>query len=228
MTTLIRIVILIILILLPFVSNGAAASNQLQPKHKTDAIFQEVTYKREGELEHIQIKGTKMPYMLSNIYDIEINAEEGTYNIINSVQQESIPFYAGISNYTAWVQATTKDPLNISLCTTRTQLSWENDGTTLTFQQHSLTPWAAFPSALGTHWYIDTSTLFEPVIGNGNITQKGYAGYYNYDFGFPNRKVEAKHWITITGKENGSYDYTVDWERSGEGWFLLHLRVEIS
>ncbi|MBN6188263.1 hypothetical protein JQN58_15495 [Aneurinibacillus sp. BA2021] len=78
------------------------------------------------------------------------------------------------SIYTGWVKAITDDPVGVDLCTTKVNLSWYDYGSTIGFKSHSISPWAANPSSLGTHWYVDRSSVKDPYLYYGikNLIKK--------------------------------------------------------
>lgn len=131
------------------------------------------------------------------------------------------------TNYHAWVSATTDDPVGEDLCETTLYLYWYDYGTTLGIDGNALVLWAANPSQFNTHWYNDDYDLPSPTLFDSDrqIKQEATADYYNWDFMDDDKKTEVSHWIEIIAQNDGTYEYTVEWERSGEYSYLLDLDV---
>ncbi|MCR8982879.1 thioesterase domain-containing protein [Brevibacillus laterosporus] len=98
--------------------------------------------------------------------------------------------------YTGWMKITTEDPVRVPVCATKLTLKWEEDIDGLIEEtSHKLKPWATNPTKFDTHWCIDSSgdTPLKTNINNSKITYKGYANYYNDDFGLKDWRTHVNH-----------------------------------
>jgi len=132
---------------------------------------------------------------------------------------------ASASAYTLNVQAITDDLAGFDLCKTTLGLTWYNPS------YLTINAWAANPSTLGTHWYVNSYSksgpyyVFNIPYNQWVTTGSGYASYYNYDFADDSLRTDVSHSIWIDGFNNGTTNWNVSWTRSGEYWWLLDLDV---
>lgn len=130
--------------------------------------------------------------------------------------------------YTVAVQAITDCLAGYDFCKTTLVLTWNNPSSL------TINAWAANPSDLGTHWYVNYYSksgpyyVFNIIYNQWVTTGSGYASYYNYDFMDPSLRTDVSHSICIDGFNNGTFNYNVSWTRSGEYWWLLDLDVVVA
>ncbi|EOR20828.1 hypothetical protein KGR20_21350 [Cytobacillus oceanisediminis] len=218
----------------PIYSKAEEGETQiLEPKTSGDEVFQEVKYTVEGEDEHIYISGNKKVSEDAEAYKVILNKDEGTYEVEEKeVTESESPVFSTLAttSHTAWVKAITDDPVGVDLATTKVTLSWYDYGSTIGYKSKALSVWSANPSSLGTHWYNDSKSISTPVQSSTKADLKvvGKAAFHNYDFLDNDKITNIRHVVEIVAKNNGTYDYFVDWVRSGESWITLDLDVEVN
>lgn len=131
--------------------------------------------------------------------------------------------------YVETVFIDTLDPADIECCETYLTLRWTVDqnynqivGATRTKGQYD---WQ--PTLAGTNWYLSYNNFGSFTTTSTYSTTSTNARHYNYDFGNKTLATYANHNISITGYRNGSFDYTADWNHTGEYYWLLHGSVYI-
>ncbi|WP_206812767.1 hypothetical protein [Paradesulfitobacterium ferrireducens] len=135
-------------------------------------------------------------------------------------------------SYSASVTVVTYDPVYADLARTSQSLSWavliDN---TAAFSNRSKSVWAANPSSLGTHWYVNQDYWVGSVSyasGYQSLSSTNYASYYNWDFQDNDQITEAWHQVQIIGLNSGSYDYNYWFDHTGEYANLLSVQVWLS
>lgn len=208
----------------------------LQPVASDDDVFEEITYTIDGEEEHVSINGNKKVSEEAEAYKVIINKEEGTYEVEekeiteSTTESESTVSPRATTSHTAWVKAITDDPVGVDLTSTKVTLSWYDYGSTIGYKSKALNVWSANPSSLGTHWYNDSKSISTPVQSSHKKDLKvvGKAAFHNYDFLDDDKITNVRHVVEIVAQNDGTYDYFVDWVRSGESYLTLDLDVEIN
>lgn len=205
---------------------------QFQPETIQDNVFDEVLVTTIDGEEHVIVSGNSKAGGEIDAYEISLDRQDNTYSVVEKEPTElatnTLSALAATTSHTGWVKAITDDPVGVDLCSTKLTLSWYDYGSTIGYQSRNLTRWAANPSSLGTHWYSSGGTLVDYSLNSGKtvLTQRGYGYFYNYDFLDDDKITNVNHDITIKAQNDGTYDYVVDWTRSGESWITLDLDIE--
>jgi len=214
----------------------------LKPEAGSDIVLDRVEYVKDGDLEHISVEGHAPVDGVTEEFDIDIDPDKGTYKTkresISQAEEIQLLKKSTLKNnkditasattyYYAWVQAVTDDLPGFDLCATKLRLDWVDYGSTIGYNWSQLTPWAANPSAVGTHWYTEWTRNYnhEYLDGYTRIRKKGEAGYYNWDWGYDNQRTDVDHWVVIYANNNGTYNYYIGWSRSGEDASILDLDI---
>lgn len=215
-----------------FVSVSASETEiqSLQLEKGSINPFEEVVIDKSGEEGRVVIKGSKKANGLTEAYHVEVNEKTGTYTVEPKEVEKSSPITNATTTYSGWVRAITDDPPGVDLTKTTLNFSWYDYGSTVNHRSSSLGRWAANPSSLGTNWYKSDWFLDDPYLyySNQKLQIDGSADYYNYNFLDNDKITEVDHFIIVDIKNNGTYDYTVDWGRRGEGSLLLDLDIEVN
>ncbi|CAM3640988.1 hypothetical protein EDM52_21590 [Brevibacillus invocatus] len=168
----------------------------------------------------------------------EMNADADAADASASTVEDSSDSVQALATnyYTGWFKITTVDPVRVPVNATKLTLKWKEytDGT-LEDTGHSFSPWAANPSELDTHWFIDDSDDSTPVANSDSseIYYRGWADYYNYDFGDDSWRTDVSHWIEMTALQEdvgcaGCFDYSYNTDESGESSALLNYNITTS
>ncbi|MEW6660811.1 MAG: hypothetical protein ACOY9Y_12195 [Bacillota bacterium] len=115
--------------------------------------------------------------------------------------------------FSADVQLKTEDPIQLGLAKTANILKWNvYSSGTVEWDTWAYTTWAANPSELNTHWYLDWDDHAGPWYENYNteVYHDVEAQYYNYDFLDDNDATYVRHWIKIRGQNDGWFTYWYD------------------
>jgi hypothetical protein len=126
--------------------------------------------------------------------------------------------------YTARARVQTKDPAFIVLAETMTRLTWtvSSGGTVTGIQPSSDSCWAANPSSLGTHWFVNYCANGALYSSLGRICNDNTGDYYNYDFGFDDSITTAHHYVYVCGRNDAFYDYNWSYSDGGEDAILIY------
>jgi len=239
-----KVVISFVLVLSVLFFNSTGFSQDVDPielhaSQHSDKAFKQVEYYSLNNLETLVITGEREAGSGISVYDIELDLTTQSYTTTQVTGDELQAVLDSIANeqdsitntvktiYAVGVIVTTLDPVNEPLTETRQKLYWSSDGTYSYFEGRSRSAWAAYPTAFGTHWFIneDKWTELRYLDGNRTVLSSNYASYYNYDFAFNNLRTDVSHAISIEGYRTGSYKIYTTTEKSGEAAFLLKFRV---
>jgi hypothetical protein len=105
-----------------------------------------------------------------------------------------------VTYYTATLNLLSEDPINVDLCKTTGNLSWYDNGSTVTATTGNpiFTPYN--PTAAGTHWFLESSyAYFLYPVGTPVASNRAWAGatYYNWDFPPADEKTSVDHWVSL-------------------------------
>ncbi len=140
----------------------------------------------------------------------------------SGIRDKSIEGLCEDNCHGSWtVTVSTLDPVFVKLTETRVTGTWGEFG--------FLPPcprwrefgfgncWAANPSSLGTHWFVNSCSVLGP---GTNITNT--ASYWNYDFGFDNLRTDV--FQTANVRWNPGIGVGIGWSHQdfGEGSFLIY------
>jgi len=207
----------------------------LKPTPDTDKIFTKVirtVVSNDEDIIRIEGNAGSNP----EGYKISIDEENGTYTAtrlpdkqIEAILLESQEVSPMASHYRS-VTAITDDPAGVDLAKHTHRLNFTTGSGKATYSSRTKSAWAANPSSLGTHWYVDENvyTGLGYLDGNRTVYSSSRAKFHNYDFGDDSTVTRVTHYITIEGYYTGGSNYYVDWSRSGEGWNLLDLDIVTS
>jgi hypothetical protein len=114
----------------------------------------------------------------------------------------------------------TEDRVDWDICQTTMTLFWYTDHTASLYGA----PWAANPTPINTHWYIDSYhknlvSTYPSAIGHS------WASYYNWDFGDDDIATTVQHDLYIYGYYDGARSINGNAYHSGEFWWLLHYHI---
>lgn len=120
-------------------------------------------------------------------------------------------------------KVTTYDPVYVELTSTTAHgwwswiqtrvCNWKSGG----FNQC----WAANPSSLGTHWYIQSCTANGPYGGEGFFDLTAFGNYINWDFGLNSYSTRVSQWARVQLKTFTGVVATWGHNDSGEGSWLI-------
>lgn len=126
---------------------------------------------------------------------------------------------------TGYSQLTTEDPPNLDLTYSRSQITWDYNTYAACYVTHSKTTWAANPSALGTHWFVDSSSYLShgatSYFGGAYVYSNIDAYFHNYDFGNDNLITNVEHENMVKGYHNGNIGSSYVFQATGEFHYLL-------
>ncbi|MCZ7355779.1 MAG: hypothetical protein O8C65_02500 [Candidatus Methanoperedens sp.] len=168
-------------------------------------------------------------------FSIEVNISKGTYktikrNISNDIEftpvlskveiynNELVPniLTAGVKpgTWLATIQMITKDPALWDLAKTTHTLTWTvNPSGTVTYKGRIDSCWAANPSPLNTHWYVDSCNFQGSYLYSADYTALFSTvdnKFHNWDFMNQNQATYVEHWNQIKGRNDGYYNYWID------------------
>ncbi|MFC4075320.1 hypothetical protein [Salinithrix halophila] len=210
-------------------------SEVLNPSNSTERVFKKVTRTVISDEEDvIRIEGEASEANEVEAYNIEVDEKAGTYTATNiegekleSFQEELQDKITARGSRYRSVTAITDDPAGVDLAKHTQKLNFSKGSSSVSYRSRSKSAWAAYPSSLGTHWYVDENkfTGLRFIDGNRTVESKSRAKFHNYDFGNDGKVTRVTHYITIEGYYTGKSRYYVDWARSGEGHTLLDLDI---
>lgn len=186
-----------------------------------------------------RVKGHKEPNSEPLSFAIEVDPENKTYKTIKKERpspelfteepDDTITPQALTITYVETVFIDTLDPVDIECCETYLTLKWTVDqnydqivSATRTKGQYD---WQ--PTAAGTNWYLSYNNYGSFTTTSTYSTTSTHAKHYNYDFQDDSLATYAYHDIGITGYKDGSFDYSADWNHTGEYYYLLKGSVYI-
>lgn len=124
------------------------------------------------------------------------------------------------------VRVQTKDPVFIVLTETMASVNWRVSSTgAVTALSHSDYCWAANPSSLGTHWYVDFCLYGAPYMNAGRACNANRGDYYNYDYLIPTWETTVVQTAYICGRNDAVYDVTWSHNDAGEDSLLIYGTV---
>ncbi|CAG0959791.1 hypothetical protein METP2_00715 [Methanosarcinales archaeon] len=221
---------------------------QLKPEAGSEVILDslQATKWSDGSVK-ISGSGEKQVGAPAQYFHWEVNISKGTYKTtklavadlrettpiitnveINNGKSKSIPDESAAmttGQHSATVLVVTDDPPGEDLAKTTHQLTWTiNTDGTVDFNWRTSGCWAANPSSLDTHWFVDSCNFLGSVTyssGRTSLSSEVNSKFHNYDWGFDSWVTYAEHWSKIQGRNDSWYDYWWDTTHSGEDWFLL-------
>ena len=128
----------------------------------------------------------------------------------------------------AKVRVRTFDPVWIKLTETTNSLTWYTYSSGSVISTNFYRDWwAANPSSLGTNWYVSGRQYSGPYTQSfGTRVYHSVSGsYYNYNFMLPSYGTFASQSASITGRNDGMYNYSWSHTDSGEGSWLIYGSV---
>jgi hypothetical protein len=135
-------------------------------------------------------------------------------------------------NYKGYATVRTRDVPNWTITATMGKLAWGvNYNGSVSWQMFGANWYAVNPSPINTHWYISQQNYSGPTyaLGQTSVSANVYGAYYNYDWLFSSLITTANQSVTITGKNNGFYDYWWTHNDAGESssliWGVLTLNA---
>ncbi|TPG70791.1 hypothetical protein EEL31_21645 [Brevibacillus laterosporus] len=239
-----------------FAKDTDVKTYNLKPVKGSDIILDDITYSINNNEIHVAVEGKAHSKGIQS-YKIEIDPNTKTYKTTELTREEiekevldeeelkelkelsteplRISPYERKDYYTGWMKITTEDPVRVAVCATKLTLKWEEDIDGLIEEtSHNLKPWAANPTKFDTHWYIDSSGDTPPKANkdNSKITYKGYADYYNDDFGLKDWRTHVNHELKMVALPfsdgDGGFDYSWDYDASGDSSALLSFTLTTS
>lgn len=240
-----RVIVLLVVIFSVCLCTGMGfaqdtSSIELRASQQSDKYFEQVEYYSTDDLQTLVIKGSRKNVDSGiAVFDIELDLANQTYtstqvkgaelqSVIDSIAMEKgFKLSSTRTMYSVGVTITTLDPVNEPLNETGQMLFWSSDGTYSYFEDRKKFAWAAYPTAFGTHWFVDEDkwTQLRLIDLNRTVLSSNYASYYNYDFGLPNLRTDVSHSISIEGYRTGAYEIYTTTQKSGEFNYLLKFRV---
>ena len=122
----------------------------------------------------------------------------------------------------------TEDPPGWDICYTKAILYWYEANDYAIYDNGGAATWAANPSPIDTHWYVDLQqTWRDDDTWGGGVGQKAIGSFSNSDFQEDDEYTYVDHEVTVWGYKNGTIDYEAIEEARGEASLLLTSRVEI-
>lgn len=127
------------------------------------------------------------------------------------------------------VKVKTLDPVTVDLTATTTELAWRVfwDGT-VNWLWTVRSCWAANPSALGTHWFVDSCQRGIPWFASWTkVCNQTSGSYHNTDFPLSDNHY-ADQWTLICGRNDAMFEYNWTHEDMGPfsglifGWLVLN------
>jgi hypothetical protein len=118
-----------------------------------------------------------------------------------------------VTYYTATLNLLSEDPIQIDLCKTTGNVSWYDNGSSVTATTGVPTFTAFNPTVGQTHWYLQNSyAYFLYSLGTPVSSNTAWAGatYYNWDFPPADQKTSVDHWIALDffpKQANGTVGY---------------------
>ncbi|WP_025026866.1 hypothetical protein [Caldalkalibacillus mannanilyticus] len=187
-------------------------------------------YDIEVDIENKTYKAEKMNKMeLDSYIEPTIHETKPENELFNENELFSI---SNTSTKVGWIEVTaiTRDPVLVPLNQTRQRLNWYYDGNRAWQNSRNGGCTAYAPTALGTNWYTSSCQWgsYSVIDGGRTVISNLSAAYYNWDFGSNNKRTDVSHNIYLEGYRTGSSNYNTTWTKSGEGSFLLNLRVVVN
>ena len=231
-------VVLSVFILLANLVSGAHANepgktSKLNPEadcYVQLELVELVTY-RDNEVSvrvkgHMDASGTPASFLL------QVDPTKKTYKTIK-IKTPNLELgtpsdaVTAASTKSRTVRITTLDPAYIALCKTWLTLTWTYNGTSVASSSRLKGAWDACPSPLGTDWcliYNNYGTFYKGQTCHYTST---HAKHENWDFGFNDKGTWAYHNIWIYGYADGSFDWDISFQHTGEGAWLLMAIYDI-
>lgn len=156
---------------------------------------------------------------------IDIDKDKKTYKATRVEDISNEPDYS-TNRSPLWarqLKMKTYDPPGWELASTKVILYFYEANGYAVYSSGGHAPYAANPSPLGTHWYIDSDDSWEtthPTISNA-VGQEAIGSYSNYDFLEDDQWTYVNHDVSLYGFSDGSIDYDGFENVFGEGSALL-------
>lgn len=105
-------------------------------------------------------------------------------------------------------------------------MTWYGNANDAWTGTRSASAWAANPSSLGTHWFVNENR-YEGFVDEGKfINSSSYHSYYNWDFLDDDKRTDVWHRVNIRGYNDGYVYYYTQNGKSGEGSSLLSFQLD--
>lgn len=135
-------------------------------------------------------------------------------------------------NYVGYASVRTRDVPDWTITKTSDKLEWAaySNGT-VGWLTWAVNWYAVNPSPISTHWYLSQQNHFGPTfsLGGNTVTKSVDGSYYNYDWLFTSLITTATQNVSITGRNDGLYDYSWSHNDAGESssliWGVLTLNA---
>lgn len=199
----------------------------LEPAENTLPIFDEAYWYVNEKGETVQVTGLKVsPQDRGKSYKVTLDLEENEYIVEESISSISSIQPLATSQYTAGLRYSTIDPANIALNRSTHQMTWYGNGSDAWKGTRSASAWAANPSSLGTHWFVNANR-YEGFVDEGRfVNSSSYHSYYNWDFLDDDKRTDVWHRVNIRGYGDGYVYYYAENGKSGEGNSLLSFKLD--
>jgi hypothetical protein len=201
----------------------------LEPSSETDVNLEEAYSYINEKGEDVLVTTVKISQEdRGKSFDILINSETNEYEVTESVSANpsDVSVQAVNTNYFMGATYTTLDPVLVALNRSRHELNWGGNANDAWKISRNATAWAANPSSLGTHWYVNENKYEGHVDGGKYINSSSYHSYYNYDFGSDSQRTDVWHRVNIRGYNDGYAYVTTERGKSGEGSSLLSFKLQ--
>lgn len=139
---------------------------------------------------------------------------------------------AETKDYFCKLSASTVDPLGLTVCKTTHKLQWSSDGEKILTVISENKTWGADPTfpvwPLNSHWKLQNrqTRKVANTDGGNDFCVDLLATYVNYDFGFRKKCTEVTHIIRIMAYADGTFEYDVAYQKSGEAKKLLRFKTK--
>jgi len=235
-----------IVLLLSFTSIGSA-----QSKPSDKIVVEETILKAEPDSEQLKsvkletfsdgsIKKTITGTVPANQgpvgYTIKVDKDKKTYKATkldlskdpeytnSATEQNQVSMFSPL--WSKQVKILTYDPVGWDIASTKAILYWYEDGGYSIYSAGGHGHWAANPSPINTHWYIDVDGSYEDSQPWRNaVGQTAFGSFSNYDFGDDDDWTYLDQDVSVWGFSNGSIEYTSSDYATGEGSLLLTSSV---
>jgi hypothetical protein len=178
-----------------------------------------------------KLRGIEWEVDLKNCTYLATEASNaGTPRVSETIVENTNPRLAQLTgSYFAGVWVVTKDPPGYWLASTLNKLWWNTySNGTVQWTQHGKAC-TGHTTPLNTHWYVVSPNGCQwgsPWYSSG--TQSAFTqisgDYYNYDFGNPSQRTDARHFSQIEGRNNGTWVHS--WSATHWGEYSGLLRGE--
>lgn len=168
---------------------------------------------------------------LEPTYSTQTKESNLSYNRMSALNIEVQPM--ATYNYSASVRLLTEDPVFWDICYTRNRLNWKTyDSGSYWFNDVTssfVDVWAANPSPINTHWYVDTyGGSWSKDSTTDRITHSVHGYFHNYDFGDNDKRTDVYQSVDVYAEKFGDFNYNAFYDVYGEANALLHSRIFVN